>query len=156
MGVVLLVKRQKMGANERDKALLAENLMNAHQSLWQVLTTADKVLMLVIALAAAGFFFYQREESREGHQVRLEAAGQVHILSFDKATNIKVTGPLGISHIEIGTEGARFSESPCFHKVCVKHGWIRFAGEVAACIPNKMVLAVQGEALTDGLDAVSR
>jgi hypothetical protein len=156
MGVILLVKGQRVAAKERHKVLSAEQLTPVHPSMWQVLTTADKGLIVVIVLAAAGLFAYQSGEVREGCWVRLQAAGQVQILSLEKDAYIEVIGPLGTSRIEIGTQGARFSEAPCFHKLCIKQGWIRFAGQVVACIPNQMILAVQGDPLTNGLDAVSR
>lgn len=39
-----------------------------------------------------------------------------------------------------------FAESNCHDKICVKTGMLSQAGDVAACVPNRTVITVVGEA----------
>ena len=39
----------------------------------------------------------------------------------------------------------RFTDSPCRHKICIRAGWQRQAGAVAACVPNRVALVLAGE-----------
>lgn len=41
-----------------------------------------------------------------------------------------------------GQGGIRFLSSDCPDKICVNTGWLRLAGQTAACLPNGIVLRV--------------
>ena len=145
-----------MEGKEHYKTFSTGNVPIVFQGIWQVLTVADKILIIMIIIGIIGLFIYYRSTDQEGRKVRIEAPEQIYFLPFDQTTVIKVKGTLGSSQIEINLSGARFNTSPCLHKICIKNGWIRLAGEVAACVPNRVILTVEGKALPKGLDAVSR
>lgn len=145
-----------VGTEGSNTVLPANALTPQAPSLWQILTAADKVLIVVVALGAAGLFVHQRGSVKEGGQVRIQTVDQVYLVPLTQVGVKDVEGPLGHSRIEIGTAGVRFSQAPCLHKICLQQGWIRFAGQVAACVPNRVILAVQGGAVANDLDAVSR
>jgi len=47
--------------------------------------------------------------------------------------------------IEIKADkGARILDSDCPAKICVHTGWIRMPGETIVCLPNKILLEIQG------------
>jgi hypothetical protein len=61
-----------------------------------------------------------------------------------------VQGPLGTTE-ENGR--ARIVLSPCKLKVWIKSGYIQYADSLSACLPNKLVVRIDGKAQR-GLDAV--
>ena len=70
---------------------------------------------------------------------------------------IRVSGAIGVAEIEIAESGARMVQAPCRNKVCINSGWIRRAGEISVCIPNQLVLRLQGaERRPSQVDAISR
>jgi hypothetical protein len=69
------------------------------------------------------------------------------------AREVGIPGSLGVSRIRIAEGGAVFVESPCTNKLCVAHGPLRRAGEWNACLPNRVMVRVEGDA--GGLDAVA-
>ena len=72
-------------------------------------------------------------------------------LSKDRITHVE--GPLGKTKIEIRDGKARILKSPCKLKVFIKSGYIQYADRISVCLPNKVVVRVEGNA-ERGLDAV--
>ncbi len=67
-----------------------------------------------------------------------------------------IEGGVGISEVEIGPAGARFSSAPCPHGICMRQGWVRRQGETVACVPNRLILRIVGSIGETDMDAVSR
>lgn len=59
---------------------------------------------------------------------------------------VPVDGRLGRSLLKIEGGRIRFIESPCPGRYCVHTGWISRTGQVAACLPNGVVVEVEGGA----------
>ena len=64
-----------------------------------------------------------------------------------------VQGPLGTTEVEIKNGRARIVRSPCKLKVYIKSGYIQYADSLSACLPNKVVVRIEGDAQR-GLDGV--
>ena len=64
-----------------------------------------------------------------------------------------VQGPLGTTEVEIKNGRARIVRSPCKLKVYIKSGYIQYADRLSACLPNKVVVRIEGDAQR-GLDGV--
>jgi hypothetical protein len=120
-------------------------------------TVADWVLIGSVLLCAAILFFLLPGWV-------LSSGTAVEIYSGEKFMGryplqedrkISVTGPLGVTEVEIRDGRARVVSSPCPHKTCVRMGEIGSAGGLIACVPNKVVIKI-GRGEPDGLDAVSR
>lgn len=121
-------------------------------ALHTVLTRADKILALVVSLTAIGLAFYGRYTAEAGGVLIVELAGAapgIHALS--SYGTLSITGPLGASEIEIGPKGVRVLSAPCVHKICMNSGWMQRAGDVAACVPNRLVLRIAGAAPLDAM-----
>lgn len=70
------------------------------------------------------------------------SARQVVDLASD--ATLRVDGPLGETEVEISGGRARIAASPCSDKFCVHYGWLDHAGEVIACVPNRVVMQLAG------------
>ena len=116
------------------------------------LTRADKILALVVGLSVIGLVLYGRYTTEAGDVLIVElvgAAPTTHALSNYGV--LPVVGPLGVSQIEIGPKGARVISAPCVHKICMRPGWMQWAGDVTACVPNGLVLRIAGAAPIDAM-----
>jgi hypothetical protein len=119
-------------------------------------TPADMVLMGAVALLAAALFALQgRGDSPPARVSVTGARGHVE-LSLGPERRLEVEGPIGISLVETGHGRARIAASPCPHQVCVRRGWIGETGEVAVCVPNRLVLQILGRPSPGQLDGVTR
>ena len=55
--------------------------------------------------------------------------------------------------IEIRNGAIRVAESDCPKGICKQAGWVRTAGRAIICVPNRILIQIQGE--TKGYDAES-
>ncbi len=85
---------------------------------------------------------------RVGHEV-------VRVLPLDEGARLDVTGPAGVSQVLVEDGRIRVLASPCAQQVCVRRGWLRQVGDVAVCVPNRLVVRVEGEG-GPSFDGVSR
>lgn len=62
----------------------------------------------------------------------------------DERRELRVAGPLGETVIELDKGRARIVSSPCSRKLCVRQGWLEAPGDAAACLPNRVSVALIG------------
>jgi len=67
--------------------------------------------------------------------------------------HLQVEGELGLSEIVIDEQGARIDSSPCASQRCVLSGPHRHAGDMVACVPNRILVTLRGHAESD-FDAI--
>ena len=65
-------------------------------------------------------------------------------LALARDTTLAVQGRLGESRLEVRDGRVRFVDSPCVGRLCVHAGWLARSGQVAACLPNGVVVEVLG------------
>jgi hypothetical protein len=72
--------------------------------------------------------------------------------------HLDVTGPLGVTVVELGPDGAEVRSSPCPLQICVRSGPISRPGRVVACLPNRVAIRLLAAESTraEGVDAVGR
>ena len=118
-----------------------------------ILTRGDRVLIAVIVLAIGGLYGVELRKA-EGTRVVIRSDG--HTRKFDMADFAirSLRGPKGVSEVEIGSLGIRMRTSPCRFQRCVHRGWIRRQGDMIVCIPNRIVMTIQGKRAA--VDAVGR
>jgi len=117
------------------------------------LSRGDKVLIgILLVLSLAGLFLI-RSIIPSADVAAIEVDGRpICRLDLSVDTRRTVQGPLGETVIEVRGGRIRIAESPCPHQICVRTGWIDRAGCMIVCLPNRVVVRVEGEA---GVDAVS-
>lgn len=118
---------------------------DAHSAiLLNMFTIADKVLIAFLAILTI-FSYSMASGGRQGVEIRIEAEGKqvgTYLLRRDSVVDVK--GVLGVSKISVRDGKASFLSSPCRNKVCVHQGEISRSGQMAACLPNKVVIRVLG------------
>lgn len=77
--------------------------------------------------------------------VKVEADGKIYIYPLDSDSIHTFTGPVGLTVVKIENGNAGIVESDCPNKTCVQAGFIKRAGEVSACLPNRVLLTITGE-----------
>ena len=73
-------------------------------------------------------------------------------LSVD--THRTIRGPLGETIIQIRAGRIRIADSCCPHRICVRTGWVEQAGRMIVCVPNRVMVRIEGQGDVDA-DAVS-
>ncbi len=109
-------------------------------------TRADKILIISLILISAVSYPVIKYLAPGGSFLEIEVEGQtMTVVRMDQDQDIEVEGRLGTSVIHIDKEGARFVQSPCVDKKCIESDPIKDAGEIAVCVPNRVMIRVLGE-----------
>ena len=119
--------------------------------------TRDLILVGIVLLAALLLFFMVRNNQEKATGTGAEAGVTVDGLEIGRYP-LKTNGtfPLnGGSNILVVENGeAWVSEANCPDKVCMGMGKISRNGEFIACLPNRLIVVVEGgeqNALVDGM-----
>ena len=120
------------------------------------MTSFDRKLILLVALAVLVSFLLPLQQVR-GTRVVISSGNQVLFFApLDQDRQVDLTGPLGETRIQILGGGVSVLSSPCAKKICVGMGIARHVGDLIACVPNQMVIRIDGaEAKQGGYDLLS-
>jgi hypothetical protein len=122
----------------------------------EVFTRADKILIVALILVSAAGYPAVKLATPKGSYLAIEVGGErTTVVAMDDYRDVEVRGKLGPSTIRIDETGARFVDSPCADKTCIKSAPIKDAGEIAACVPNGVMIRVLGSNGED-VDVISR
>jgi len=102
------------------------------------------ILLLAAGLVGASFgaFWGPRGEG-ETALVTVDRS-VLRELSLDQDGVFEIEGRIGLSTVMVDGGRVRFLDSPCPGRYCVHSGWLHRSGEVAACLPNGIVVEVLG------------
>lgn len=115
-----------------------------------MLKKGDQVLIIVIIFAVIlgtvfiRFYYNNNSEKIATIKQNNKVLKSINLSTVTKAEEFKITG-LYTDVILIESGRIRFKEADCPDKVCVKTGWLSRNGEMAACIPNRIVIEITGE-----------
>ena len=92
-----------------------------------------------------------------GKHVVVEVDGN-HVLELSLNENVTktVTGPLGETVIAIENGKVRVAESACPYHYCVRMGGISQRGEVIICVPNRVMVKIEGGGKESSFDGVTQ
>jgi len=131
------------------------------QSIFAVLsgTWADRLLLLVALAGIASSWFWIQTSINNGPVVADIYHADTLMASYplpqagEKPIHVQVEGSLGTTDIVLDTHGARIVSSPCTTQRCVLAGAHQHAGDIVACVPNQVLVALRGKA-SSAFDAV--
>ena len=104
----------------------------------RILTIADTVL-IVAAIILLGQLFNQTFNSGQAQTAIItDHLGQHREIDMQHDQQLNVHGAIGESTLQVADGRVRFTTSPCSNKLCIHSGWIKNAGEAAACLPNRL------------------
>lgn len=94
------------------------------------------------AVLASFVFAYSGADAR--YTIRLQGAGAEWVFPQDAEEIVTVAGPLGDTVVAIKNGAACVLSSPCVNQTCVAAGVIRHQGQWTACLPNKVMVFIEG------------
>jgi len=117
-------------------------------------TKGDKILVGVLLSVTLVMISQMNFSSQKGDWAVIEVDQEVvKRVPLAKNQIVPVEGRLGVTRVEIIDGRAHIHSSPCQNKVCIKSGFIQSTNRVTACLPNRVVLKVQSNAIR-GVDAI--
>jgi hypothetical protein len=81
------------------------------------------------------------------------------VYQMNSSQDIVISGVIGESTLELRDGKVRFLDSPCENKLCVIHAPLSNNGDWNACLPNRVMVHIEGNSNGDGstqeLDAIA-
>jgi len=112
----------------------------------------DLLIISSIFVLILLIYLFNSFTSTLGDTVIIQVAKKEPIrLPLNRDRIIKVQGPLGESVIEIKDRKVRMLFSPCPDKLCMKQGWIDKTSQSIICVPNRIIIKIEGRADFDAL-----
>jgi hypothetical protein len=99
----------------------------------------------------AAYLAYMKPQERV--QILVRGQGNDWIFPIEAEETVIVSGLLGETIVRISGQRVWVEASPCENQNCVASGFITRQGQWAACLPNNVLVLVQGEYGGD-IDAV--
>lgn len=126
------------------------------KAIWRRLLPLDRLVVLMLLLGV-GAAFYAVGQRPEGRQVFVEQEGQIVFTSpLGEDRTVTLAGPHGDTVVSIRNGRARIVEASCPNKVCMGMGEVSRQGEVIACVPNVLLLHIEGGDEGKDYDLLSR
>ena len=123
--------------------LLHKSVLSA---IFKLLTTGDKILLIVILFLSIFSIVLLQNYRQPGEIVVIKTANQIqHQLNLSENKELTVIGPVGKTCIQIKDKKVRVTHSDCPQKICEKTGWINKTDEFIVCVPNKVVISINGK-----------
>lgn len=116
---------------------------------------ADFVLLVFLLVVGIAASVYISMSSEAGDKVVIRTHGETfgtYSLMEDRTIEVKQGSQLNTVSIESGT--VTMHSASCKNQVCVEHVPISRTGESIICLPNQVVVTIDGK--EDGFDAVTK
>jgi len=121
------------------------NIFSLSQIL-KIITPGDKILIVLILALGIISLITLNHVRQPGETVTIEVNGQaLYHLDLNTSQQVTVTGSIGETTIKIDHGAARVTYSDCPEKICIKTGKIHRAGQVIVCVPNRVVVTIEGK-----------
>lgn len=125
-------------------------------------TPGDLFLILLVAAAAVALLFALRPQGgAEALTVRVtvdsEPVAEYALADYTEPVQVAVDGVSWPLVLELSADGVRVAESDCPGGDCLRTGAIHSAGEQIICLPNKLIVSLEGasNAPASDIDAVA-
>ena len=120
------------------------------------MTPGDWALIVGLVLVSLVSIFLMNRLVSRGTTAVVEVDG-VTICRLDLSVDRHqtVSGPLGETDVQVQDGRVRVAESPCPHRICVRSGWVTRAGDMIVCVPNRVIVRVEGEGEAGQMDATT-
>ena len=124
----------------------------------QRLTPFDRKLVLLVTLLVAASFLLPLQQGAGTRLVVSSGDKVLFVAPLEQEQTVELAGPLGTTRLRIAEGSVQVISSPCAQKICIGMGQIRRSGALLACVPNRLVIRIEGERPADGeqYDLLSR
>jgi hypothetical protein len=109
------------------------------------MTRADWIaIVLALTLLPVVYVYTWHADTRATEARITDADHHTRTIRLDHDQILHIHGKLGDSVLQVHNGMIRFIQSPCTTKFCIHSGWLKFDGDVMACLPNGVYVEVFG------------
>ena len=129
----------------------------AMSALWERTSWLDRLLVTLLLAATLGSFALVGG-GPAGARLVVERDGEIIFTApLNSDREVRVKGRLGEALLVVKDGRVCFREAPCPNRVCIGMGEVARSGDLLACVPNGMLVRIEGTAPgKTGYDLLSR
>lgn len=113
-------------------------------------TWVDRLLLLLVFAGIAFGWAHIRQLAGAGEAMVDIYHGRTLLAEYPlhgkKSVEFAAKGEIGVSEVVIADGEVAITESPCRHKLCILAGYKHRIGDIIACVPNRILVAIRGGA----------
>ena len=121
---------------------------------------ADIILFVVLVVLGIACTVGLAVTRTSGSTVVIERNGELYAtysLNENRTIEISADARDEVCNTVVIKDGTVYMESAsCHNQVCVKHSAISLAGESIICLPNKIIVRIEGSKSGGGYDAITQ
>lgn len=104
------------------------------------------ITLLVLAIAVAIPILYTTEEMDNVTAIITKDGQEIRRINLSTLENPQIIELQDKYYDKIVAEKGRirFTEADCPEKICVKTGWLTKPGQLAVCLPNSLIIKIEG------------
>jgi hypothetical protein len=110
------------------------------------LLPADYISILAGLILFTTSLFFVYGSGTSSAIVAVKGAEASYLYPLEAASRVAVAGPLGETVVVLEAGGVRIERSPCKNQSCVAMGTIHRRGQWLACLPNAVLVTIDGAA----------
>jgi hypothetical protein len=77
-------------------------------------------------------------------EVNVHASKNDYVYPLNKDQDLIFSGPIGKTYVEIKSGKVRVTKDPGPRQICVIQGWINSPGQWLICLPNRVMIQIEG------------
>jgi hypothetical protein len=111
------------------------------------------LILIIFALSIIAWFVSTSLLSSETGEIAILKYGDGNIERVSLKTNreFEIKTNLGTNHLHIENGEISIEDASCKNKECIKQGAISHPGQTIVCVPNKLIMSIEGQAEFDGV-----
>jgi len=118
---------------------------------------APDIIIIILAAGLTVSSAYSAYLKPQNFQrVLIKGQGGEWIFPLNADETIAVPGPLGDTVVRINDGNVWVESSPCQNRICVAAGILRRNGDWAICLPNDVLVMIEGNDEENDVDAIVR
>lgn len=132
---------QSQPENRRSRSNSSASLLRV---IFNLFTPADRILIFIaLTISISSIFLLKGFALQKGDKAIIEVDGVVvKTIPLNKNDIVDINN--GKNVIEIKDGRVRMLRATCRDKICVKQGWIKNSGEAIICVPNRVIIRIEG------------
>lgn len=105
----------------------------------------DILLIAIVLVLALGVWIYTLLIRQSGGEAVVSINGEeIMRLPLNKDTSITLGEGAHTNVLVIENGKAAVTEASCPDHVCIDQGWVGYSGQSIVCLPNKLVVSIEG------------
>jgi len=115
-------------------------------AVWRRMTPLDRLVVLGLLLAAGAAFILLGQRPQGGRVVVEQDGRVIFTAPLSENRTVALPGPYGETVLAISHGRVCIAAASCPNKVCMGMGEVSRRGEMIACVPNGILLHIEGDA----------